>query len=90
MIYVYRPILATGQELLSLEDGLIPTETKVSVRVTRRFINNIKNNENGGFPKYSFSTNGLAASEGNNTDIASSALDLINVVPNPLLCLFRL
>ena len=54
MIYVYRPILATGQELLSLEDGLIPTETKVSVRVTRRFINNIKNNENGGFPKYSF------------------------------------
>ena len=28
------------------------------------------------------STNGLAASEGN-TDIASSALDLINVVPNP-------
>jgi len=82
MIYVYRPILATGQELLSLEDGLIPTETKVSVRVTRRFINNIKNNENGGFPKYSFSTNGLAASEGN-TDIASSALDLINVVPNP-------
>lgn len=38
--------------------------------------------QNNNFPMYSFNTIGLAATL-NKTDVAKSALDLINVVPNP-------
>lgn len=82
VVWVGRPLLAAGASLLSFEDGLIPTETKLKIRVTRRFVNKVTTNENAGFPKYSFTTNGLAATV-NNTSTAESALDIINVVPNP-------
>jgi hypothetical protein len=38
--------------------------------------------ENKCFPEYTFSTDGIATSI-NNTDVGSTQLDLINVVPNP-------
>ena len=82
VIYLYRPYLAPGVALESLENGIIPTETKVKIRVTNRYINNIVTNENLGFPKYTFTTDGLAATV-NDVATAESALDLINVVPNP-------
>jgi hypothetical protein len=82
VLWIHRPLLAPGAELLSLEEGIIPTETKVSVRVTQSFANNVQTSENQGFPKYSFSTAGLEATVGD-TETATSALDLVNVVPNP-------
>lgn len=82
VIYVARPFLLQGAQLKSLADGLIPTETTVKIRVTGRYETNIVTNENQGFPKYSFTTDGLAATV-NSVEAATSALDLINVVPNP-------
>ncbi|MBK7108707.1 MAG: hypothetical protein IPH61_06060 [Bacteroidetes bacterium] len=82
VVWIGRPMAAPGVSMLSLQDGLIPTESKLKIRVTRRYVNNEVNGENAGFPLYNFSTKNLAATVGN-TAKAESALDLINVVPNP-------
>ncbi|MFN0275693.1 MAG: hypothetical protein ACKVPJ_08105 [Chitinophagales bacterium] len=76
------PLLNTGAKLLPISEGLIPTETTVKIRVTKQFEKLVVTNENEGYPKYSFSTFGLAPTLGDPT-LASDALDLINIVPNP-------
>lgn len=80
--WVGMPFLTPGASLLSFTDGLIPTETKVKLRITRPYEKVIYTSENGGIPIYTFSTRDLAPTVGNQ-ELASSALDLINVVPNP-------
>lgn len=75
-------MLTDGAKLLSLTDGLIPTETTIKIRVTKQFQKYIVTNENNGYPKYSFSTHSLAPVIADPA-LASSALDLINIVPNP-------
>jgi hypothetical protein len=42
----------------------------------------VTGSQNNNFPMYSFNTDGLGATT-NMTDVAASALDIINVVPNP-------
>lgn len=59
-----------------------PTYTKVSLRVTRPYQQVFITGENIGYPLYRFSTLGLAPTV-NDVEVASSALDLIRVVPNP-------
>lgn len=76
------PMLEFGAELLSFEQGLIPTETKVKLRVSKPYERKEVTNENQGKPKYQFSTKGLAPAT-NQNDVAVSVLDEIRVVPNP-------
>ena len=75
-------MLQTGQALLS-------SEVKIRIRVSRpyrQFYDNAKDTattpENKNYPLYKFSTRGMDTKT-HVADVAKSALDLINVVPNP-------
>lgn len=79
--------------MLSVEDGLIPTETRVSIRVSSRYDRYANNNAvltnpesngavNGWRNLYRFTTRGLNPSF-NSTATLENNLDNINVVPNP-------
>ncbi len=70
--------------LKSAKEGIIPADLKLKVRVSKPYCkaNYGNNNQYPTYPKYNFSMKGLAV-ETNIMDSAKSALDLINVVPNP-------
>ena len=77
-MWVSCPLLVTGQ-------GLLSSEAKVRLRVTkpyRQYETDVQNSPNNNFPFYTFGTYDLAPKV-NQTDVAKSALDYINVVPNP-------
>jgi len=63
----------------------LPTETKFKIRMTTQY-GNRKVAANGttdpGYPKFQFNTAGIATKT-SQLDVATSALDLIRVVPNP-------
>ena len=73
------PMLANGFSLDPLTDngGIVPTETRIRLRVTKPYMPVA-----GANPKYQFSTTDLAVQH-NVSDTAVSACDLISVVPNP-------
>lgn len=82
-IWVALPALTPGAKLLSPEQGIIPNDLNVKLRVTKPLAT-FKTSEpviNYSLPTYSFSTNGLAAIS--SKELGKSALDLVNVVPNP-------
>ncbi len=74
----------TGTTLLSAKDGIIPSDVKVQLRVAKPYAkyNTGLNPNYPNYPKYRFDMKGLAADTGSTAD-AKTALDLINVVPNP-------
>lgn len=74
--------LSAGSELETFENGLIPTETRVRLRVSKPYRQKSFSGTNNGYPTYQFSTSGLAPVT-DNVEVASSALDEIRVVPNP-------
>jgi len=78
------PLLPPGYELNTMADGLIKNDLKFELRVNRPFttFDAVPDNVNGGYNKYEFTIEGKAP-EINNNEIATSALDLIQVVPNP-------
>lgn len=77
------PLLAQGSHFNSMEEGLIPNETKIRIRVTKPYeIYHTDVQQNNSMPRYTFSTSGIAAVQGNTTT-AVRALDTINIVPNP-------
>jgi len=85
------PVIAEGESLLPVSEGLIPNDYKVSLRVDRpydrdqlpkyesKFTGTGVNNK---YPTYTFSTRGLGATELDEAGV-ETALDMINVVPNP-------
>lgn len=81
------PLLNQPYKLLSLQDGLIPTETRVRLRVktpyapTADSIN--ASGANNGFPHYSFSTDNLAPTPLSDASDKNALLDRIHAVPNP-------
>lgn len=80
IIWCSMPMLAPNQKLLS-------TEVRVRIRVSRPYEVNYSTTGseapvNNNYPMYKFNTNDIATTI-NNTEVAKSALDLINVVPNP-------
>lgn len=81
-IWASMAMLAQGFEMGTLEGGLVPTETKVRLRVHMPYRRKTVTGENDGVNKYWFSTRDLATITGSDS-VASSALDLIRVVPNP-------
>ena len=77
--------------MLSVEDGLIPNETRVSLRVARPYdkysnvvidTDNITNAQNNWDPLYRFSTSDVATRTEQNP-VLVEMLEEINVVPNP-------
>ena len=81
-MWVSMPFVQSGFSLTSLAEGLIPTETRVRLRVTQPYQVFPVDNTNSGYNKYSFSTRDLAA-ETNVKAVAEQACLDINVVPNP-------
>lgn len=95
MMYVGLPILNSAYQYKSVEDGIIPTDTRIRIRVDRpydRYVTNFNKSagedtvlRNNGYPLYSFSTKSLAPvalSDNPNAD-KDNLLTKINVVPNP-------
>lgn len=81
--WVMEPMLNPGYRLASLKDGIIPTETRIRCRVSKPYATFAAGTgDNKGMPLYEFNTENIAA-ETNNTTRGKSALDIVNVVPNP-------
>jgi hypothetical protein len=91
-MWVGVPLLAPGSSYASVKDGIIPTDTRVSMRVTRPFTwykpdpnQTLRNN---GWPLYTFSTDGIAPaklgdSRNDYTNNKDEIFKRIHVVPNP-------
>ena len=68
----------------SAKDGIIPAEFTLKIRIAKPYtkFSYGNNSQYPGYPKYTFSMKNYAA-ETQVTDTAKSALDLVNIVPNP-------
>ena len=82
-MYVFTYMLAYPNELKPLKDGLIPTETRVRVRIAKPYASykTSPTPENYNLPFYRFSTSDIAMLAGEN--YGKDALERINIVPNP-------
>jgi len=88
IMYTSIPVLGKGSlELLSLEDGIIPNDVTIKIRVEKPYeklftLETVSPTTNDSMPRYNFSTEGLAPTFNDNTT-AVDVLDNIRVVPNP-------
>ncbi len=78
-------LLAEGNSLLTYEEGLIPNEVTVHLRVDNGYQVNKATGAtvNNGYPTYRFNTVGMGPQPLQTDEEANAALDMINVVPNP-------
>jgi hypothetical protein len=74
--------LAEGFEFKSYDEGLVPSEVKMKIRVQRAYARFFTDGSNNGLNKYAFSTDGLAP-DTSVKELAQGALHNIKVVPNP-------
>jgi hypothetical protein len=79
------PLLNEGFELTSFAEGLIPEEVVISMRVDNPYgvASNGEEGVNNGYPAYKFTIEGAEEQEIETSVQVDSALDMINVVPNP-------
>jgi len=73
--WVMQPMLTPGQELNS-------TEARVRLRINKQYAEKNRTGINNAGPSYEWDMSGRATEKGN-SEALTSALDLINVVPNP-------
>ncbi|NLJ07981.1 MAG: hypothetical protein GX437_09960 [Sphingobacteriales bacterium] len=80
-MYVMMP--QPYKDLLPLKDGLIPTETKIRIRIEKPYqtFKTSDNPVNNNLPVYRFSTNPVSME--NNLELGKSAIEKVNIVPNP-------
>ncbi len=72
----------TGTKMLSYNEGLIPNDVTVKLRVNNPYAVKVGTDLFKGYPTYRFSLNGVEA-DTLNVAATNEALDKINVVPNP-------
>jgi len=77
------PMLLEGAELTSYADGLIPNDLVVKLRVDNPFEVAEGTGVQDGYPTYQFSIENKEARDLDGTEENETALDHINVVPNP-------
>jgi hypothetical protein len=82
IMYTAMPFVNPELNLLSIEQGVVPSTVTVKIRVRKPLGNFLATNENEGRPAYEFSTDGLAV-ETTQEDVAKNHLDQIRAVPNP-------
>jgi hypothetical protein len=89
--WVGSSILNSESQLKPMSEGLVPTKVRVELRVGKPFekfdltasnLDEYNGASNWWNPRYTFSTQGLNAITSNHETLVS-ALDMINVVPNP-------
>lgn len=71
-----------GTQMLSYADGLVPEDVVVKLRVENPYQTAVGTGEYDGYPTYRFQLDGKEPSPLAGEEVAS-ALDMINVVPNP-------
>jgi hypothetical protein len=76
------PLTALNTKMLSYKDGLIPNDLTVKLRVQNPYDVRVATNVKKGYPTYQFSFDGVQAKALDDIAI-TTALDAINVVPNP-------
>jgi hypothetical protein len=79
VIWTTMAMMAPGRDMA---DGVPPTEMISKLRVKKPYNYKVGTNANAGYPMYGFKLDKLTPTM-NNREAATSALDLINVVPNP-------
>ena len=79
VMWTTMPGIMPGYDLSS---GIPPSEVAVKLRVNRPYGVKVGTNDNNAYPHYEFTLDGQSTAV-NNSTAATSALDLINVVPNP-------
>jgi len=72
-----------GTSMLSWDEGLVPNDVTVHLRVDNAYRNFGGVGTNNGNPSYLFSTRGLGPTELVTDEEKDSALDAISIVPNP-------
>ncbi len=77
------PLLAPESRLLPVDQGIIPNDVVVKLRVDNPYREAVGTGENNGLNKYLFSFEGVTADLAETKDEINSQLDAINVVPNP-------
>jgi hypothetical protein len=77
------PILSPGSELLSYEDGLIPNDATIKLRVQNPYGFKEGTADANGYPTYRFTLDGKSAGTSLDQAGLDRALEMINVVPNP-------
>ncbi len=85
-MYTGFPLVNANFPLKSLKEGLIPTDARIKIRVTRPYSRYRTNsNVNDGLPYYTFSTDGQAPTKlaDNGNSDKQALLDRILAVPNP-------
>ena len=75
--WVMNPMLEQGFQFESWDDGFIPTDVKINIRVNRAFAKSDGDN-----PTYQFEFDDLAVQR-EDRDIAEDNLDDVGIVPNP-------
>jgi hypothetical protein len=76
------PLMLPGQQMKSYQEGLIPSDLTVKIRVDNPYAVAKGTGEFRGYPTYRFVLEGKQASSLTSVGV-ESALDIINVVPNP-------
>ncbi len=84
--WVMEPMLAPNSRLLSARDGIVPTDVRIRLRVSKPYTTynptgNVATNQNNNLPFYTFSTSNVAVVR--NEQIGKEALEHVGVVPNP-------
>ena len=80
--YAGFPLRIPGSNMLSYEEGLIPNDVTIKLRVNNEFGFAEGTDDSNGYPTYRFSIDEKAAGDLDDVGI-TRALDAINVVPNP-------
>jgi hypothetical protein len=77
------PLLNGGTDLLSYNDGLIPNDLTIKIRVDNPYQTTQDVNDNYNYPKYRISLKNVEPEEVSTNEEINEALAAINVVPNP-------
>jgi hypothetical protein len=75
LMWIANTVTATGHDFME-------TDVRMKLRVSKQYADYTATGENGGRPMYSWSMDDLQTTTASR-DVLASALDLINVVPNP-------
>jgi hypothetical protein len=82
VIYAGFPLLSPGSQLLSYENGIIPNDATIKLRVNNKYDYADGTEDATGYPTYRFSLDGKAAGD-NDAAAIEREMEMINVVPNP-------
>ena len=79
---MYTSLMWIANTLTAPNHSFMESDVRIKLRVNKQYQDFVATGENGGRPKYSWSMNDLQTTTASR-DVLASALDLINVVPNP-------